>query len=240
MGLVVSLILIIVALFIVFTKIGPLLHLGRGGSSADQSTPASQSQSGSGSQSASGAPASSGGGSQPAPGASAPASSTAAVEAITLSNLDFTLTPGEEYLVTAAIAPDGVTEPVTWTSSDTSVATVDETGMVTNVNVSGTKKVVIVTATCGGMSAECIVRCNSGSAPVSPTGPVAANTQGTINARTGLYIRSGPGSQYEAVAGAAHGAKVTILEDTGDGWYKIEYEAGKTGYVSSDYVLISP
>lgn len=245
-GLVVSLILIIVALFIIFTKIGPLLHPGGSsgsGSSAVQSTPGSQSQGSSGSQSAASTPASSGDISQPAASTPEPGPSSTLVEAISLSKQDFTLTAGESYSLIAALSPSGVTEAITWSSSDTSVATVDETGKVTNVNVSGVKKTVTITASCGGRSAECLVRCASGAAPASPpsspSGPVAANTPGVINAEKGLNIRSGPGSQYEKVASAAHGAKVTILEDTGTGWYKIEYKKGQTGYVSSEFVIIS-
>ncbi len=242
-GLVVSLILIIVALFIIFTKIGPLLRPGGGpgsSSSAVQSTPGSQSQGGSTSQPAASTPASSGDVSQPASSTPEPGPSSTLVEAISLSKQDFTLPAGESYSLTAALSPSGVTETITWSSSDTSVATVDENGKVTNVNASGAKKTVTITASCGGQSAECLVRCSSGAAPASsPSGPVAANTSGVINAENGLNIRSGPGSQYEKVASAAHGAKITILEDTGTGWYKIEYKKGQTGYVSSEFVIIS-
>jgi len=67
---------------------------------------------------------------------------------------------------------------------------------------------------------------------------VAANSRGVISASSGLNIRSGPGSNYEKIASADNGAEVTILEDTGTGWYKIDYGNGKVGYVSSDYVKV--
>lgn len=65
---------------------------------------------------------------------------------------------------------------------------------------------------------------------------VHADTVGIVNAEDGLFVRSGPGTGYEAIGGLAHQTKITIIATEG-GWYKINYGSG-TGYVNSDYVKI--
>lgn len=237
-GLVISMILIIAALFIVFTKLGPLLF--KGDSSSGGSSVASQSSSIS---SSAGTSSSSGSQTGSSSGDGADVTPSVQVQAISLSRQDFTLTANETYQIIAAVSPADVTEPVVWTSSNPSVATVDEYGNVTNVNTGSTREIVTITATCGGQSAECIVRCNGsgtgGSTGGSTGGAVSPNSTGTIvNAGSGLNVRSGPGSSYEKIASIQNGNKVIILEDAGGGWYKIDYGNGKTGYVSSDYVSV--
>lgn len=256
-GLVISLILIIAALFIVFRYVGPLLFGNKtpGGSSVSTS----QSGSPNGSQSSPGGSTS---GSQLDPGASSggdvsqPEPPTVSVTAIQLNRTDFTLSAGEVFQLTATLSPAGVADAVVWTSADPSVATVDEYGNVTNVNKGTALAKTTITAACGGKTAECIVYSKpsgsssggstggstggaTGGSTTGSTGTVAPNTPGTIvNAGSGLNIRSGPGSSYEKVASASNGASITILEDSGTGWYKIDYGGGKTGYVSSDYVSV--
>ena len=71
----------------------------------------------------------------------------------------------------------------------------------------------------------------------STTSP-AAGTQGVITgADTGLNIRSGPGRDYDVVASAQNGASVTILGEE-NGWYQIRYKGNSTGYVSKDFVSV--
>jgi hypothetical protein len=156
------------------------------------------------------------------------------------------LNPDEPYQLFAAVSPSDTTESVVWTSSDTMLAIVDENGSVTNVNTGSSQADVTITATCGGITAQCVVTCPPGSTYKHETSTSTAN--GTVTAKSvgvvvnagddGLNIRSGPGSSYERVASAVNGATLTILEDTGTGWYKITYNGNKTGYVSSDYVSI--
>lgn len=160
---------------------------------------------------------------------------TPAVEGIALSENDLTLEAGASNQLTANLLPAGVSGDVTWSSSDPSVATVDITGLVTNVNTTSTTKKVTITAACGDVSAEAVVYCKAtaggGSVPSS-------GTQGTIiNAEKGLNIRSGPGTGYDKVGSATNGARVTVLGEE-NGWYKIIYSGNKTGYVSKDYVSI--
>lgn len=159
---------------------------------------------------------------------------TPVVEGITLSENDTTLEAGGATQLTATLLPAGVNEDVTWSSSDASIATVDTTGLVTNVNAGSSTKKVIITATCGDVSADAVVYCKATAGGLLPT----SGTQGTIiNAEKGLNIRSGPGTNYDKVASATNGAQVTVLGEE-NGWYKIVYSGNKTGYVSKDYISI--
>lgn len=237
-GLGVSMVLIIAALFIVFTKLGPLFF-GDGSSSSSsssgQSSGVSSSVSSGVSSSVDSSAASSSG------DVSADVPPVVVVQAISLSREDFTLNPGEKYQLMAAVSPADVTEPVVWSSSDSSSATVDDQGYVTNVNGGTETAVVTITASCGNQEATCIVRCKpSGTAAQRPSsGSVVSGSTGTITgAGSGLNVRSGPGSSYEKVASLANGNKVTILGSE-NGWYKVDYGNGKTGYVSADYVKVN-
>ena len=161
-------------------------------------------------------------------------------QAIVLSRTDITLVHGETYSLAATVAPSDTTDTVVWTSDRPDVLEVSAEGALTNKNTTGEKVVVNVTATAGGVSQTCVVRCNSGDAPlVPPTGQtVSGNTPAKVTgAGGGLNVRSGPGSNYEKVASIENGTKVTILENAGNGWYKIDYGNGKTGYASADYIV---
>ena len=65
-------------------------------------------------------------------------------------------TAGISTSLTAAVLPADCNEPITWTSSDTSVCTVDSDGVVTAVD-GGT---ATITATCGTQTAEVEVKCD--------------------------------------------------------------------------------
>ena len=161
--------------------------------------------------------------------------------AIVLSRTDITLVHGETYSLAATVAPSDTTDTVVWSSDRPDVLDVSPEGALTNKNTTGEKVVVNVTATAGGVSATCVVRCNSGAVSLLPptTGePVSGNTPAKVtNAGNGLNVRSGPGSNYNKVASIANGTSVTILEDAGNGWYKIDYGNGKTGYASASYIV---
>ena len=240
-GLVVSMVLIIAALFIVFTKLGPLFF-GDGSSSSSSGTGSSGISSSVSSDVSSSADSSAGSSAD----SSVDVPPAVVVQAISLSRQDFTLNPGEPYQILAAVSPADVTEPVVWTSSDPSLATVDQEGNVLNVNQGTTKESVTITASCGGMEATCIVYCKpANTAAQQPSGgstgtpAVSSGSTGTITgAGSGLNVRSGPGSSYEKVASLANGNKVTILA-VENGWFKIDYGNGKTGYVSADYVKVN-
>lgn len=76
---------------------------------------------------------------------------------ITLSESSVTLeSAGLATTVTATVEPSDCTETILWTSSDTTVCTVDDLGVITAVD--GGK--ATVTATCGSFSAEVEVECD--------------------------------------------------------------------------------
>lgn len=219
-----SLALVLAAAFIIYRFIGaPLFGGHKDPNSGSQSSVSSQNPGGSGQNT----PDNSGVGSI----SDIP---TPVVEGIALSENDVTLEAGASEQLTANLLPAGVSGNVTWSSSDDTVATVDITGLVTNVNAGSSTKKVTVTAACGDVSAEAVVYCKA-----TVGGPaISSGTQGTIiKAEKGLNIRSGPGKEYDKVASATNGARVTILGEE-NGWYKIIYSGNKTGYVSKDYVSI--
>lgn len=141
-ALVGSLVLIIVAMYIVFTSLAPLFSKGEddpGGSQADPG--ASTSQTG---PDASSTPSGSQGDiSQPEPEPPV----TVDVTSLTLDKSDFTLQAGESATIQAAVVPADA--EITWSSSDESAATVSPEGVVSNVNTGSSQVKVTITATAG-------------------------------------------------------------------------------------------
>ncbi len=188
---------------------------------------------------------------------------------ITINVSDFTLKPDETYRIRATLEPQGCTDPITWTSSNESAAIVGADGSVSNVNTGASTIKLTVTATVGNVSTTTIVRCRGGSTgtagstatgttPVTPTvpttpappttldtpstGPVASVPAGkeAVITESGVRIRSGAGTEHAAQVTARQGAVVTVLEDCGNGWYKIQYignaSTKQVGYISGAYL----
>lgn len=233
---VISLILIIAAVFIVFNAVSSLFHRDPGGTSgisSSQTDPGTSSEDpGTSSQDPSGSTQNPDSSDEP----------SIQVNRITLDQTDFTLYANEINTITAQVTPASALDSIVWSSNNDSVAVVRDEGngkaTVVNVNTNSDPIKVTITATCGDKSAECFVYCRGGS-----SGDVTAESIGTVTgANSGLKIRSGPGTDYPVQDSASNGAKLTILGDAGDGWYKIRYTVtgGKTqmGYVSKDYVTI--
>lgn len=64
----------------------------------------------------------------------------------------------------------------------------------------------------------------------------ATITVGTVNTGgSSLNVRSAPDTTASRIGSLAKGTQVTILSDTGTGWYQIQYGSG-SGYVSKDYI----
>lgn len=64
---------------------------------------------------------------------------------------------------------------------------------------------------------------------------------GTVTASV-LNVRTGPGTNYTVAGKLNQGTTVTILEDMGNGWYKIAYivaEVTYEGYVSQTYISVN-
>ena len=231
-GLVLSLVLIIAAVVIVFTTLSPLLFgdSSSGGSDASQST-----------------------------GTSA-AADDVTLESLTLSRTDedeVSLQAGESYQLSVITVPADAQVTVEWSSSNEDIATVDEYGNITNVYKGSDQVPVTITASAGGQTASCTILCTGDGTGENITssggdttgggtasGALAPNTDAVITGATGgLNIRSGPGTDYSVQASTSDGATVTVLEDMGNGWYRIEYSTGggnfEEGYVMGDYLAPS-
>ncbi|MGM9935744.1 MAG: Ig-like domain-containing protein [Candidatus Ornithomonoglobus sp.] len=92
------------------------------------------------------------------------------VTGITLSETNITLEANKQALLKAVVTPDDATDKtVTWSSSDTSVAVVAQTGKVT-AKANGTATITAVTSD-GGYEASCVVTVIGGSDPVATPDP---------------------------------------------------------------------
>lgn len=239
-GLILTLVLIIAAAAIVFKYVSPFLFGDKTGGSSISTTQSGNQPEGNGDASQAQVP----------------------VNSLTLSRTEAALRAGEPYQIIATTDPENV--KVTWSSSDTSIATVDEYGNVTNVYTGSDVATVTITATAGDKTAQCTVECtgdgtgtgttttdpgtttpgtttNPGTTTPSGGQALAPNTEAVITgASGGLNIRSGPGTDYEAKASTTDGVTVTVLEDAGNGWVKIKYATGggnyDEGYVMNSYL----
>lgn len=72
---------------------------------------------------------------------------------MTLNTLELILNIGDSDTLTATLQPEGADGNIEWNSSDSAVASVDDTGLVTAVSAGKTS----VTATAGDVSATCLV-----------------------------------------------------------------------------------
>jgi hypothetical protein len=89
---------------------------------------------------------------------------------IKLSSDSLTLTKGKQTMLTATVTPDDVTNKnVTWSSSDTSVAVVAQTGKVT-AKAAGTA-IITATTSDGGYTASCTVTVTDSSGTVTTPSP---------------------------------------------------------------------
>lgn len=266
-GIALSVILIIAAIYIVYTVISPLLGGGKDPAHSQSGVQSSVSQSQpDASQSQPDASASQPDVSQPDPGVSTPqvpdpSTSSGVVTpivsatGITLDKADVTLAPNEICRLKATVTPADSDDAVVWTSSNEAAAKVAADGSVTNVHTGSGQVQVTITAKAGNVTATCVVRCRPGSTgsgestgtgsgnPGSTGSATAISGTGVVTGTsTGLFVRKGPGSNYEAQDTAENGAELTLLEDTGTGWYKVSYTGlgGKTttGYVSKDYIKV--
>ena len=170
--------------------------------------------------------------------------------ALSLDAGEITLPAGGTHQFVLTLDPLDWAGTVTWTSSDESVATVDSTGLVTNVNTSQTTGQATITVTAGGLTAQCAVSCSGVEAPVASDPPVTTTqpssgglTPGAatiINASGGVRVRSGPGTSYEILASLFNGNSITVVSDAGDGWYEITFVGSggeeTTGYIMGDYI----
>ena len=171
------------------------------------------------------------------------------LKGMTLDTVDLTLQSQQSHALVLTFDPVDWEGTVTWSSSDETCATVNEEGVVTNVNASGSQRRVVITATTGSQTVTCTVYCQS-TAPVTPaptaeptpeptpeSGDIPNGSTGTImNAANGLRVRSGPGTSYDVLASLKNGDSITVVSYAGDNWYEIRYSSTKIGYIMGDYI----
>lgn len=76
------------------------------------------------------------------------------IENVTLNYSNYTLTKNKTLQLVATITPSNHDKDINWKSSNTSIATVDNNGLVKSIANKGTS---IITVTCGGKSATCTI-----------------------------------------------------------------------------------
>ena len=174
------------------------------------------------------------------------------LKGMTLDTVDLTLQAQQSHALVLTFDPVDWSGNVTWSSSDETCATVNEDGVVTNVNSSGSQRRAVITATTGSQTVTCTVYCQS-TAPVTPapatpspaptqapSGDIANGSKGVIvNAASGLRVRSGPGTSYDVLASLSNGDPITVVSYAGDDWYEITYAGSngtKTGYIMGEYI----
>lgn len=139
---------------------------------------------------------------------------TVDVTGVSLNKTTTTLTVGDTETLTATVSPNDATDKsVTWSSDDTSVATVDPNGLVTAVGA-GTANIT-VTTTDGSKTASCAVTVNA----------ATVRSSVTLNANGGT-INSGNITEYTEGTGATLPTDVTKDGYQFGGWYD---NAGLTG-----------
>ena len=146
---------------------------------------------------------------------------------LALDHSELTLTSGGSATLSASILPAVSGAAVTWTSSDPDTAAVSSSGMVTNLYTGTGSKTVTVTAGWNGLTASCTVTCQQ-----------AQHVGAVTGADTGLNVRSGPGTSFDAVGGLRDGARAVVLGYQ-EGWYQILFRnpSGQAaiGFVTEEY-----
>ena len=253
-----SLVIVVAALIIVFAFVYPKIH-SPSNSDSDASASQTVTPSADPGEDVSGDPAETDTGSPDptetdtaSPEPDETDSQTGSVTNLTLNRTEFSLTPDSSWQITATVTPADWGGTVTWSSSDTSVATVSADGTVTNVSTSDSVQRVTITAAAGEKTASVTVYCTGSAAGGSTSSPSANPSSGGITAgatgkitgaSSGLRVRSGPGTSYDVVASLVNGSEITVVAAADGGWYQISFTGSggrsTTGYILGEYISVS-
>ena len=163
---------------------------------------------------------------------------TVSVSGVTLNKTALSLTVGDTETLTPTITPDNATNKnVTWSSDDTSVATVDASGLVTAV-ARGTAVITATAADGSGASASCTVTVSSYLPPANPNYriTVEATQGGTVTAdptaaKAGTTVTLTPvpdrGYQVGAVAVTDRFGDAVAVTEQADGTYTFTMPNGQ-------------
>ncbi len=139
--------------------------------------------------------------------------------ALNLSSFDLLL--NDTTTLTASVTPANATEKITWTSSNPSVASVDEKGRVGGLTVGST----VITAKAGIKSISITVNVVT---KVYSTGTV-------VNCSRRVNVRSSASGSASLVGYAYLGDTYKVLDRSGN-WFKIQYNATTTAWIWSRYL----
>ena len=164
---------------------------------------------------------------------------------VTLNNQSLSLKKGETSTLTASVAPSGlISSTVTWTSNNTSVATVSGNGVVTAVNA-GTAVITATASAASGKQASCTVtvkettftvsfNANGGSVSPASTTVTYGSTYGTLPTPTrtghtfnGWYTEPSGGTQITANTTVSLTANQTLYAQ----WTVNSYRLDLNGYL---------
>ena len=162
---------------------------------------------------------------------------TVSVTGVSLDKTELSLTVGDTETLTATVAPDNATDKtVTWTSSNSTVATVDQNGVVTAV-ARGTATITVTTAD-GGFTATCTVTVRPDIPPANPNYriTVEATQGGTVTAdptaaKAGTTVTLTPvphrGYQVGTVAVTDRFGEAVAVTEQADGTYTFTMPNGQ-------------
>lgn len=144
---------------------------------------------------------------------------------------------GKTFALKATVNAESSDQSVQYTSSNTSVATVSATGLVT-ARAAGTA--VITARTYNGLSATKTVAV-TGTAPggTIPGGTIpSGGTSAIVTTASGsLNLREGASTATRALAKIPRGATITVHAQSG-AWSQVSY-GGLVGYVMSQYITLT-
>ena len=148
---------------------------------------------------------------------------------ITLDQSELTLYVGEADTLTATLYPEGTNSSIQWTSSDPSVASVTESGLII-AHSAGTASIT-ATATVGGASASCLVTVQEAPATTYSISISVSPTEGGTVSGSGQYEE---GATATVTAVANEGFRFLKWTEAGT---QISTEASLTFTVTSDRTL---
>ena len=146
------------------------------------------------------------------------------VTGVSLNKTDLTLNPGETFLLEATVSPSDATDKtVTWTSSNSGVASVS--GGVVTATAEGT---ATVTATAGGKSAKCEVNVQH----------MVVDVTGISLNKTDLTLNPGGTFQLEATVSPSDATDKTVTWTSSDPSV-VSVENGLVKAVSPGYATVT-
>ena len=143
------------------------------------------------------------------------------VSDVTLDQSTKKLTEGESFTLTATVSPaDATDKSVSWGSSDTAVATVDQSGQVTAVKA-GTATIT-VTTTDGAKQATCVVTVEAKPKTVAPSVKMMGGEMPEMNVKRSSFALINCGNEIIAAGGHVDGFEPTAgAEYYKNGWHSL-------------------